>query len=128
MPSQTSFQQTGKRRTERAIFDATVMFRAGTRKASVKVRDISALGARISGVYLVRVDDRFFLTLPGLQSIEARVALSRSEPNWANAANSRYCAISRRKRPATCFMALIWAAPPTRETETPALMAGRMPE
>ena len=56
------------------MFDASVMFRAGTRKASVKVRDISTMGARISGVYLVHVDDRFFLTLPGLQSIEARVA------------------------------------------------------
>ncbi len=74
MPSQTTFQQTGGRRTERAMFDATVMFRVGTRKASVKVHDISTLGARISGVYLVHFDDRFFLTLPGLQAIEARVA------------------------------------------------------
>ena len=29
--------------------------------------------------------------------------------------------------PATCFMALTWAAPPTRETERPTLMAGRIP-
>jgi hypothetical protein len=30
--------------------------------------------------------------------------------------------------PATCFIALICADPPTRETELPTLMAGRMPE
>jgi hypothetical protein len=30
--------------------------------------------------------------------------------------------------PATCFIALIWALPPTRDTEMPTLMAGRTPE
>ena len=30
--------------------------------------------------------------------------------------------------PETCFMALTWAALPTRLTELPTLMAGRMPE
>lgn len=40
----------------------------------MRVREISTLGARISGVYLARVDDRVFLTLPGLEGIEARVA------------------------------------------------------
>lgn len=68
------FQVTGGRRAERAQFEAAVQFRAGTRRATVKVRDISKLGARISGVYLVHEGDRFFLTLPGLQSVEARVA------------------------------------------------------
>ena len=56
------------------------------------------------------------------------VALSRSEPNCANAASSRYCASSRRSVPATFFIALICAAPPTRDTEMPTLMAGRTPE
>ena len=68
------FKVTGERRAERAQFEAAVQFRAGTRRAMVKVRDISQLGARIAGVYLVHEGDRFFLTLPGLQSIEARVA------------------------------------------------------
>lgn len=62
------------RRADRAPFEASVQFRAGNRRATVKVRDISEFGARISGVYLVHVGDRFFLTLPGLESIEARVA------------------------------------------------------
>ena len=50
-----------------------------------------------------------------------------AEPNCANAASERYCARSRRRRPATWRMALIWAAPPTRETEIPTFTAGRMP-
>lgn len=74
MPDQQQFTTTGGRRADRAPFEASVTFRAGTRKAAVRVRDISTLGARVSGVYLVHVDDRFFLTLPGLESIEARVA------------------------------------------------------
>ena len=47
------------------------------------------------------------------------VARSRSEPNWAKAASSRYWARSRRSLPATCRIALICAEPPTRETEMP---------
>ena len=47
------------------------------------------------------------------------VALSRSEPNWAKAASSRYWARSRRSLPAICLIALICAEPPTRETEMP---------
>ena len=58
----------------------------------------------------------------------AWVFLSRSEANMAKAASSRYCARSRRRRPATPFMAFTWAEPPTRDTELPTLMAGRMPE
>jgi len=38
-----------------------------------------------------------------------------------------YCDRSRRRLPATSFIALICAAPPTRETETPTLIAGRTP-
>ncbi len=57
----------------------------------------------------------------------AWVALSRSDPNWAKAAISRYCARSSRNFPATCFMALTWALPPTRETDRPTFTAGRIP-
>jgi len=56
------------------------------------------------------------------------VALSRSEANCEKAANSRYCASSSFIRPATWRIALVWAAPPTRETDVPTEMAGRMPE
>src|SRR5439155_867133 len=43
------------------------------------------------------------------------------------AARSRYWARSRRSRPAIWRMALICAAPPTRETESPTFTAGRTP-
>lgn len=62
------------RRADRLRYDGTVQFRAGTKRANVQVRDISKLGARISGVFLVREDDRLFLKLGNLEAIEARVA------------------------------------------------------
>jgi hypothetical protein len=63
-----------ERRTDRRQFDVAVKFRSGTRRATVKANDISQFGARISGVFLVHVGDRMFLTLPGIAPIEARVA------------------------------------------------------
>jgi len=57
----------------------------------------------------------------------AWVLASRSEPNWAKAASSRYCAKSSLILPATCFIALICAADPTRLTDKPTEMAGRTP-
>src|SRR5215467_5036818 len=61
------------------------------------------------------------------RSSRALVAVSKSEPNWANAASSRNCARSSLTLPATCLIALIWAAEPTRLTERPTEMAGRTP-
>ncbi|KAH3686935.1 hypothetical protein WICPIJ_002096 [Wickerhamomyces pijperi] len=55
------------------------------------------------------------------------VEASKSEPNWAKAATSLYWAKKSFKEPATCFMALTWAAEPTRETDKPTLMAGLIP-
>ena len=56
------------------------------------------------------------------------VAWSSSEPNWENASSSRYWASSSRSRPATFRIAFVCAEPPTRETEVPTLIAGRIPE
>eukprot|EP01139_Manchomonas_bermudensis_P015853 Amastigsp_a511200_9.p5 type:complete len:166 gc:universal Amastigsp_a511200_9:1617-2114(+) len=56
-----------------------------------------------------------------------RVASSRSEANCAKAASSRYWARSVRIPPERFLISLVWAAPPTRDTEIPALMAGRIP-
>src|SRR5690606_13135509 len=52
-------------------------------------------------------------------------ASSRSEANAANASSSRYCDRSIRSEPATSFIALTCASPPTRDTEIPTSMAGR---
>jgi len=55
------------------------------------------------------------------------VAASKSDPNCAKAATSRYCANSNFRVPATCFKALICAADPTRLTERPTFNAGLTP-
>lgn len=74
MSIEPQFQNTSERRTDRMPFAAEVQFRSGSRRATVQVRDISALGARISGVFLVRENDLFFLKLPIIAPVAARVA------------------------------------------------------
>lgn len=74
MASEPLFRNTGGRRSERLSYSAEVQFRSGSRRANVRLRDISIYGARISGVFLVHEDDRFFVKLQGMESIEARVA------------------------------------------------------
>lgn len=65
--------QSEVRRAERKPFPATVHFRSGNRRANVEVRDISHLGARIGGVYLVRDGDLLWLRIGSLEAIEAKV-------------------------------------------------------
>jgi hypothetical protein len=67
----------GGRRADRRNFAAQILFRKGNKRATVQLCDISLYGARVSGVYLVQPEDRFFLTLPGLAPIAARVAWVR---------------------------------------------------
>ena len=45
----------------------------------------------------------------------------------ANAASSRYCARAKRIPPPSFLIILVCAAPPTRDTDRPALIAGRIP-
>ena len=54
-----------------------------------------------------------------------RDAASRSEANIANASMARNCARSTLSEPVTAFIALVIAAPPTRDTDTPTSIAGR---
>jgi hypothetical protein len=72
--SQPQSDQFDTRRAERKPFKASVHFRRGERRANVEVCDITHLGARVSGVFLVREGDRFWLKIAALESIEARVA------------------------------------------------------
>ena len=74
MTNEPQFQSTGGRRADRLPFAAQVQFRSGTRRASVQVRNISAFGARIAGVFLVREHDQFYLKLPMIAPMVARVA------------------------------------------------------
>lgn len=77
MSIEPQFQNSGGRRADRYAFAAEVQFRAGVRRAAVQVSDISTLGARISGVFLVHEGDAIYLKLPMIEPIPARVA-------WAN--------------------------------------------
>jgi len=72
------FKVSGGRRVDRCAFEAEVQFRSGTRRANVHVRDISALGARVSGVFLVQEGDHIYLKLPMIEAIPARVAWTDS--------------------------------------------------
>ena len=55
------------------------------------------------------------------------VEASKSDPNWAKAAISLYCASSSFIDPATFFIALVWAADPTLDTDKPTFTAGLIP-
>lgn len=74
MSAERNLQETAGRRTERWTWDAEVQFRSGNRRANVRLRDISPLGARIKGVFLVHEGDRFFIRFAGMEAIEATVA------------------------------------------------------
>lgn len=52
---------------------------------------------------------------------------SNSAAKEAKLSISRYCANSNLRRPATCFMPLVWAADPILLTDNPTLIAGRIP-
>ena len=74
MSIEPQFHSTGGRRADRYEFSAEVQFRSGMRRAAVQVRDISVLGARIAGVFLVHENDLIYLKLPMIEPIPARVA------------------------------------------------------
>lgn len=73
MASEPLFDNTGGRRSDRRRYGAEVQFRSGTRRANVRLRNISKYGACVSGVFLVHAGDNFFIKLDGMESIEARV-------------------------------------------------------
>ena len=73
METVPKFESVGGRRADRIGYQASVQFRASHRRAEVRISDILRLGARISGVFPVRQDDRFFIKHANLEPIEARV-------------------------------------------------------
>ena len=73
MSAAPAFANTGGRRAERKAWTAEVQFRSGTRRATVQLANISPQGARVKGVFRVHEGDVFFLKMPGMESIEARV-------------------------------------------------------
>lgn len=71
---QPQTEQTACRKAERIDVNADVQFRCGSRRAMVKVSNVSITGARISGVFLVRQGDHFYIKFGPLEPIEAIVA------------------------------------------------------
>lgn len=82
-----------QRKAERVPLSAEVQLRSGTRRAVVKVNNLSATGARIAVAQLLRTDDQIYLKLPGLEAIEARVV-------WVNSFEAG-CEFVRPLHPAT---------------------------
>ena len=62
-----------ERKSDRVPLSAEVQLRSGSRKAVVKVHNLSTTGARIAVAQLLRAGDQIYLKLPGLEPIEARV-------------------------------------------------------
>ena len=58
---------------------------------------------------------------------QAKAMKQVSDLDEATQKQTLYWASSNLKVPETCFIALAWAAPPTRDTEIPTLIAGRIP-
>lgn len=65
------------RSAKRINFKAVVQFRSGSRRADVRVLDVSTEGARISAIHSLREGDRFYLKLPMIEAVEATVAWAR---------------------------------------------------
>jgi PilZ domain len=71
--SNTRAEPVPQRKADRVPLSAEVQLRSGTRRAVVKVNNLSATGARIAVAQMLRTDDQIYLKLPGLEAIEARV-------------------------------------------------------
>lgn len=73
MSAQPNTSNAGERKEARTAWSTDVQFRCGNRRAVVQLADLSPQGARVKGVFRIREDDVFYLKLPGMESIEARV-------------------------------------------------------
>lgn len=73
--SAVQWQQTarGVRQARRVSLNAAVQFRKGHTRATVKIVDISTHGARLSAVHILRNGDTFWLKLPTIEPLEAKV-------------------------------------------------------
>ncbi|KAK8593449.1 hypothetical protein V6N12_045530 [Hibiscus sabdariffa] len=101
-------------------FACIVLF--GLRTGTDNIRDYAGLYTKDPFLAL-----SLALCLLSLGGLPPLAALSRSEANCAKASNSANWANSNFDLPATCFIALIWAADPTLEMEIPTLIADLIP-
>ena len=69
--------QIGRRRSRRALFRAEVDFGHKGRRCKVSILDLSVHGIRIRAIHKLAIGDEFWLKLPGLAPLSARVAWAR---------------------------------------------------
>ncbi len=69
--------QIGRRRSRRALFRADVDFGHKGRRCKVSILDLSVHGLRIRAIHKLAIGDEFWLKLPGLAPLSARVAWVR---------------------------------------------------
>lgn len=70
-------QEVGRRRSRRALFRAEVAFGHKGRRCRVTILDISLHGLKIRAVHKLDIGDEFWLKLPGLTPISAKVSWAR---------------------------------------------------
>lgn len=72
-----STDQNGRRRARRALFRADVEFGQSGRRNRITVLDLSTHGARLRLIHKLQAGDSFWLRLPGLAPLSAKVAWTR---------------------------------------------------
>lgn len=69
--------EVGRRRSKRALFRAEVTFGHKGRRCRVTILDISLHGLKIRAIHKLEIGDEFWLKLPGLTPISAKVSWVR---------------------------------------------------
>jgi len=67
----------GRRRAKRTLFRADVQFGHSGRRNRISVLDLSTQGARLRLIHKLQIGDTFWIKLPGLNVMSAKVAWSR---------------------------------------------------
>jgi len=70
-------EEVGRRRSKRALFRAEVNFGHKGRRCRVTILDISLHGLKIRAIHKLELGDEFWLKLPGLAPISAKVSWVR---------------------------------------------------
>ncbi len=69
--------QIGRRKSRRALFRADVDFGHKGRRCKVSILDLSVHGIKIRAIHKLTIGDEFWMKLPGLAPLSARVAWVR---------------------------------------------------
>lgn len=76
-PWSESDDQIGRRRSRRALFRADVQFGHKGKRCKVSILDLSVHGIRIRAIHKLAIGDEFWIKLPGIAPLSARVSWAR---------------------------------------------------